>query len=198
MEKPMSLNYYDEKGQDFFDRTVHLDIHELYDLFAEYLPKGASILDAGCGSGRDSKAFMERGYKLSAFDGSATMAKLASEFTGLEVKHQRFAEMAYQAEFEAIWANATLLHVPYKELADIFSKFIAALKHHGLWFMSFKLGTGERTDDFERHFTNFTEARYRDFIAQFPDLEIEKLIITSDQRKGHEGEKWLNAILRKV
>jgi SAM-dependent methyltransferase len=197
MEKTMSLNYYDEKGQEFFKRTVHFELGALIDAFAEYLPKEAHILDAGCGSGRDSKVFLERGYKVTAFDGSAIMAKLASEYTGLTVKHLLFDDMAYQAEFDAVWANASLLHVPYKELPAIFSKFIRALKRHGLWFMSFKLGEGERKDNFERHFTNFTEARYRDFIAQFPELEIEKLIITDDGRPGHDGEQWLNAILRK-
>jgi SAM-dependent methyltransferase len=194
----MTLNYYDEEGQNFFNRTAHLDIHELYDLFEEYLPKDAHILDAGCGSGRDSKAFLERGYQVTAFDGSTTMAKLASEFTGLEVKQLRFEEMAYEAEFEAIWANASLLHVPYRELPEIFSSFIRALKHHGVWFMSFKLGEGERKDDHERHFTNFSEARFRDFVAQFPELDLEKLIITDDERPEQKGNQWLNAIVRKV
>jgi SAM-dependent methyltransferase len=194
----MSLQYYDEKGQSFFERTAHLDISELYDFFADYLIKDAHILDAGCGSGRDSKAFLERGYKVTAFDGSATMAKLASDFTGLDVKLLRFDAMAYDAEFDAIWANACLLHVPYREMHEIFPKFVLALKHHGVWFMSFKLGEGERSDEYERHFTNFTEARFRDFVAQFPELELEKLIITGDNRPGHETEKWLNAIVRKV
>lgn len=194
----MSLQYYDDKGQSFFDRTAYVNVSQFYDFFAEYLAKDAHILDAGCGSGRDSKAFLERGYRVMAFDGSATMAKLASEFTGLEVKHLLFEGMAYDAEFDAIWANASLLHVPYRELPAIFSNFIQALKHHGVWFMSFKLGEGERTDDHERHFTNFTEARYRDFIAQFPELELEKLIITEDDRPSNKGEKWLNAIVRKV
>lgn len=194
----MSINYYDEKGKLFFQATAHLDLNSLYDAFEEYLSKDAHILDAGCGSGRDAKAFLERGYTVTAFDGSATMAKLASEFTGLDVQQLTFDEMRYEAEFDVIWANASLLHVPYRELPELFPKFIQAIKHHGLWFMSFKLGEGERKDDYERHFTNFTEARFRDFIAQFPELEIEKLIITQDNRPAHEGEKWLNAILRKV
>jgi SAM-dependent methyltransferase len=194
----MTLQYYDDNGRNFFERTAYLDIHELYDLFEKYLPKEAHILDAGSGSGRDSKALLERGYHVTAFDGSATMVKLASEFTGLEVRHLRFEAMDYAAEFDAIWANASLLHVPYRELAEIFSKFIEALKHHGIWFMSFKLGEGERQDDYERHFTNFTEARFRDFIAQFPELDLEKLIISDDERAGQEGKQWLNAIVRKV
>jgi 2-polyprenyl-3-methyl-5-hydroxy-6-metoxy-1,4-benzoquinol methylase len=194
----MSLQYYDEKGDAFFKRTVHADVHELYEFFEEYLPEETVILDAGCGSGRDSKAFLERGYKVQAFDGSETMAKLASDFTGLEVKHLLFEDMVFEAEFEAIWANASLLHVPYKNLPTIFDKFIQTLKHHGVWFMSFKVGEGERKDDNERHFTNFTEARFRDFIAQFPELELEKLIITDDERPDQKGNQWLNAIVRKV
>jgi SAM-dependent methyltransferase len=194
----MTLHYYDEKGDAFFKRTVHFDVQELYDFFAEYLPNEAHLLDAGCGSGRDSKIFLERGYKVSAFDGSATMSKLASDFTGLEVKHLLFEDMAFENEFDAIWANASLLHVRYKDLPTIFEKFIQALKRHAVWFMSFKVGEGERKDENERHFTNFTEARFRDFIAQFPELELEKLLITEDKRPDQKGNKWLNAIVRKV
>jgi SAM-dependent methyltransferase len=194
----MSLQYYDEKGEAFFERTVHFDVQELYDFFEEYLAEGTLILDAGCGSGRDSKAFLEHGYKVQAFDGSETMAKLASDFTGLEVKHLLFENMAFENEFDAVWANASLLHVPYKDLPAIFEKFIHALKYHGVWFMSFKVGEGERKDENERHFTNFTEARFRDFIAQFPELDLEKLIITDDKRPDQKGNQWLNAIVRKV
>lgn len=194
----MSLKFYDEKGKFFFERTAYLDLKYLHDAFAELLPKNAHILDSGCGSGRDAKAFIERGYQVTAFDGSATMVKLASEFTGLDVQYLTFEEMNFDAEFDAVWANASLLHVPKAELPALFPKFLAALKPDGLWFMSFKLGEGERKDDFERHFTFFTEQGFQEFIAPFSELKIEKLIITQDNRPQHEGEKWLNAILRKT
>ncbi len=79
----MTIPFYDNNGQDFFERSKSIDLTPLYATLAKYIPESAHILDAGCGSGRDSKAFLERGYTVSAFDASQEMVKLASDYTGL-------------------------------------------------------------------------------------------------------------------
>lgn len=112
----MTDNYYDVNGQSFFNRSVTLDVSAIREAFLAYLPAGGRILDAGCGSGRDTKYFAERGYKVTAFDASETMARLAAEFTGQPVQQMRFEDVAYENEFDGIWTAATLLHVPRKSL----------------------------------------------------------------------------------
>lgn len=192
----MTIKFYDENSQDFFDRSVLVELSLLYDTLAKFISDKAHILDAGCGSGRDSKVFLEQGYKVSAFDASEKMVALASEFTGLKVKQHTFAEMDYGAEFDVVWANASLLHVPYNHLPDAFERIINALKKHGIFYASFKVGESETTAEDGRHFTNFNEARLRDFIAQFPELLIEELISTPDSRPGRPD--WLNVYMRRV
>ena len=75
-------------------------------------------MDAGCGSGRDSKVFIDSGSEVIAFDGSAEMAKIASEFLGREVLNILFKDMNFYEEFDGIWACASLLHIPKAQLPD--------------------------------------------------------------------------------
>ncbi|MGJ3237621.1 MAG: class I SAM-dependent methyltransferase [Anaerolineae bacterium] len=191
----MTIPYYDQNGQAFFDRTVNINLHTLYETYARYLPANAHILDAGCGSGRDSKAFLKRGYAVSAFDASKTMVQLAREYTGLPVKQHTFAEMTYRSQFDGVWANASLLHLPYKRLPATFDKIAQAIKHHGMVFMSFKVGQGEHKAPDGRHFTHFDEAHLRDLIAQFPEFLIESILQTTDDR-GEDYPDWLNVFVR--
>ena len=86
----MSTEFYNINAKDFYERTVSLDIKNLYEPFLERIEKGAHILDAGCGSGRDTKYFLDQGYKVSAFDASSEMVKLASALTGEPVETKMF------------------------------------------------------------------------------------------------------------
>lgn len=190
----MTIPFYNDKGQEFFDRTIGIDLNLLYDTLVKYIPANARILDAGCGSGRDSKIFLERGYKISAFDASKTMVKLASDYTGLNVRHLTFDKMDYVSEFDAVWANASLLHIPRMGLLPVFEKITKALKKNGMFYASFKVGQGEARAEDGRHFTYFDEAHMRDFVAQFPELLIEEFVQTPDGRPGRPD--WLNVYMR--
>jgi SAM-dependent methyltransferase len=170
----------------------------LYDRFTKHLPKKAHILEAGCGSGRDAKALIERGYQVTAFDGSATLVKLAEDYLGQTVLHLTFDEMAFDNDFEGIWANASLLHVRRDEMVTVFRKFIKALKPNGVWYASFKHGQGEIIADDGRVFTFYDEATMRELVAAFDDLEIIEMTVTEDARADHQGEYWLNVIMRKI
>lgn len=103
-------------------------------------------MDAGCGSGRDTKVFLRRGYVVTAMDASAEMARLASAYTGLQIHHLRFEKMEFTSAFDAIWASASLLHEPRVSLQTVLERVIAALQPGGICYISFKLGDGERTE----------------------------------------------------
>lgn len=170
----MTLGFYDNNGDDFFRNTVNIDLSHIYAPFLKQVPQDAHILDAGCGSGRDSKYFLERGYRVTAFDGSRKMAQLASEYTGLDVLHITFDEMTWQDEFDAIWANASLLHLPMLDLLPVFVKLAHALKRGGVMYVSFKWGQGNRTDDKGRHFTYCDEVNFPALLARYNDAEQRK------------------------
>ena len=154
------------------------------------------ILDFGCGSGRDTKCFLREGYQVDAVDGSKELCKMASEYTGLEVKNMFFQELSEVNKYDGIWACSSILHVTPSELEDVMTKMITALKDGGVIYTSFKYGTfsGERNG---RYFTDMTEETFADLLNRTGDLEIEEQWITSDVRPGRGEEKWLNLILRK-
>ena len=158
---------------------------------------GSRILDFGCGSGRDTKYFLEKGYQVEATDGSSELCKLASAFTGIEVKKMLFQELNASGKYEGIWACSSILHLPKKELLPVIQKMCDALKNNGVIYTSFKYGDfeGERNG---RYFTDFTEDTFDKFIKVIPELTIEEEWITSDVRPGRGEERWLNLILRKI
>ena len=99
------MNYYDKNGQMFFDGTVDTDMTPHYEKFLKLIPENSHILDAGCGSGRDTKSFMDLGYTVTAIDGSKKMCELAGEFTNVNVYHMQFQEIEFENEFDGIWAH---------------------------------------------------------------------------------------------
>lgn len=191
-----TIDYYNENTKCFIDGTVSVDFTQLQNVFLELLPNNAHILDFGCGSGRDTKYFLDRGYQVDAMDGSVELCRAASEYTGIHVKHMFFQELTEVKKYDGIWACASILHVKKAELPDIIRKMSLATKENGIMYVSFKYGDyeGERNG---RYFTDMTEISMKELLDDFPELEVEKQWITGDVRAGRGDERWLNMILRK-
>jgi len=192
----MTLKYYQDNAQTFFDGTVNVDMSSLYEAFTRHLPPGAWVLDAGCGSGRDAKAFQEIGYRVEAFDASPAMVELAREHTGLPVQLMTFADVDWKEEFDGIWCCASLLHVPKLELPEVMRRLAGALKPRGVWYVSFKYGAGEREVD-GRRFTDMDDAGLCGLVGALPGVEIEEFWMTRDKRPGRD-EIWFNGVLKKI
>ena len=193
----MSIKYYDDKAKDFFESTVDVDIQDLYDRFEEHMIPSGRVLDAGCGSGRDTKYFLEKGYTVDAFDASVELVSLASKYTGIKVKKMFFQDLDAINKYDGIWACASLLHVPKKEIDTIFKKFIKALKPNGIWYMSFKMGEQERIKD-SRFFNDYTMGDLQNLLESFnEDLSVEDLWITIDARPDRD-EYWVNALVTRL
>lgn len=191
-----TLEYYNINAQRFVQETINTDISEIQNEFLKYIPARGSILDFGCGSGRDTKFFLEHGYHVEAIDGSETMCRLASAQTGINVKHMLFEDFRETNRYDGIWACASLLHLPKSELIAVIRRMYEALKETGILYMSFKYGSfeGERK---ARHFTDLTEGSFAKLITEIPELKTEKQWLTNDARPGRSEEKWLNLILKK-
>lgn len=126
----------------------------LYRRFLPLIPEGGRILDLGCGSGRDSRYFLEKGFQVTAIDGSAELCRLASKYIGQEVLCMDFADLAFENCFDGVWACASLLHVPRDSIKDILARIHRALACGGVLYASFKAGKGERTRG-ERFFSDY-------------------------------------------
>lgn len=193
-----SISYYDKNSQDFYDRTINVDMHELYQKFLKLVPKQGRILDAGCGIGRDSKFFLSREYKVLSFDGSLEMVKLTSNLLGKDALHMLFQDIHFFSEFDAIWANASLLHVPYENLREVIEGFHKALLPSGILYASFKYGTSmRRTED--RIFFDMDEASIKPYLkGLFDSLEIWKSADTCSKVAPSPDKSWLHFIARRV
>lgn len=193
----ITLEYYDNNVNNFISNTLEVDFSETQDMFLQLLPTNAFILDFGCGSGRDAKYFLTRGYQVEATDGSAEICKATEKFIGIPVKQMLFRELNENNKYDGIWACASILHIPKSELIDVLWKMKSALKGNGIIYTSFKYGSfeGERNG---RYFTDFTEKNFALIMKQVDGLIIEKAWITSDVRPGRGDDKWLNIILRKM
>lgn len=192
----MTINYYDKNAQSFYEGTVNANMDELYQPFLALLPAGASILDVGCGSGRDSLYFFRQGFKVKPLDGSEELVKLAATLIGQPVFHLSFAEINFVEEFDAIWACASLLHVPRSEIREIIEKLERALKVGGKFYCSFKYGNKEEVRD-GRFFNYYNEISFEELIVCFSSLKVVKLWKSCDVRPGRGEEYWLNCILNK-
>jgi SAM-dependent methyltransferase len=191
-----TLDFYDENAEEFANSTQTINFNQVQKRFAEKLPSGGTVLDFGCGAGRDTKFFIENGFHVEATDGSQKLCEIASAFTGITVKQMLFCELDAVENYDGIWACSSILHLPKEELASVFQKMIRALKNEGIIYTSFKYG------DFEgirngRYFTDFTEDSFSYLLKKMPSLRQEECWITKDVRPGKEEEKWLNLLLRK-
>ena len=191
-----TLKYYNKNAQSFASGTVSVKFTEVQDKFLEKLNPDAYILDFGCGAGRDTKYFLSRGYQVDAVDGSEQLCRIASEYTEIKVRQMLFQELDEKEKYDGIWACASILHLPKKQLREVLENMYAALKSEGWIYTSFKHGKfeGERNG---RYFTDFTTDTFKDFIHDMHGLKIEEQWITGDVRPGRGEEKWLNLLLQK-
>lgn len=196
MNSSTTLDYYNQNAQSFAAGTISVDFHETQDRFLKLLDKGSLVLDFGCGSGRDTRYFLEHGMYVEATDGSEELCRIASDYAGIPVKQMLFQELKETEKYDGIWACSSILHLPKQELKAVLKRMAGALKEQGIIYTSFKYGDfeGERNG---RYFTDFTEDTFRDFVADITGIQIEEVWITGDVRQGRNEEKWLNLIIRK-
>lgn len=191
-----TIDYYNHHAEEFTHSTIHVEMDSLYQPFLALLPEHAHILDLGCGSGRDSLAFKNKGYRVTAIDYSEALVKKATELTGLQVKYQSFYELNDVERYDGIWACASLLHCQRDRLAEVIGKLLEALKPMGVLYMSFKYGNTDREKE-GRQFTDLDETQAKALLNTLHNVEQVQQWITLDQRPDRQ-EKWLNLLWKKI
>lgn len=191
-----TIDYYNKHAEEFTASTFEVDMESLYQPFLVELQEGARILDVGCGPGRDTLAFKNKGYQVYAIDYSEELVKKASRLTGIPIKLKSFYEIDDYEAYDGIWACASLLHCERNHLKEVIGKLMSALKPNGVLYMSFKYGNGDREKD-GRQFTDLDEVQAKALLEQFDNVQQIQQWITVDKRPDRQ-EKWLNLLLRKL
>lgn len=192
----MSVKFYNDNAESFFNNTVNADMSSTYNIFEENLSdKTGEILDLGCGSGRDAKHFIDAGFKVTALDLSPILAAKASEYIGQKVIVANMKDLDFSDKFIGIWACASLLHLTENEVLETLKRCHKALKNNGTIYVSFKYGETNFEKD-GRSFTCFTRDKFLNLIKDL-DFYYRATFETGDVRPGRENEKWLNVILKK-
>lgn len=196
MNEKSTIKYYDRNWELFIEGTLSADMSEHYDKFLFYLPTGGTVVDAGCGSGRDAKYFKEKGYKVLAFDYSEKMVELASKHSDISVMHCDFLDFETPEKVQGIWACASLLHIEEVKQRAVLERYKRFLQEGGVFFMSFKYGE-EMYEKDGRIFYCHTLESLRSMILETGGYEILHLYTTEDVRKDRKNELWSSAVIRR-
>lgn len=198
-----TLNYYDENAIEFAIQTVSIDMHDLYELFINQLPQRStqSILDVGCGSGRDANYFAKQDYNVTAIDASAELIQwaqkyhMSSRISWVHLDFSSIENQAWENKFTGIWACASLLHVSFLELPFVIKSLLKTLTDDGVMYLSFKYGERERVDE-ERFFCDMNEARWATIVAKIPQV-IECDILLSADKRADCKDAWFNVMIKR-
>ena len=192
-----TLQYYDDNIESYKQQWLN-DFSENYnfeipDIFLSYLNPDSHILDLGCGTGRDSKYFLDKGYKVTSIDGSIKMCDVATALLQKKVKQINFLDINYKEEFDGIFACASLLHLSNEDLLIVLKKISKALKQDGILYTCFKYGDSTRIDK-GRFYNDMNEERFLGIIKNIENLKIIKSWITEQYKSD---TKFINYILVK-
>lgn len=198
MNRPCAapVDYYELHADEYARSTVGLDMTSVYDRFFMEIPPGAHIADAGCGSGRDTRVFLQRGYRVTAFDGSPEMARVASIYSGQKCGALRFQDIQFEQEFDAIWACASLLHVPKREMGDVLGRLFTALKPGGIIYASFIEGEGERIGTDGRLYNSYSAQSFTDLLGRIGTIREISCWKSDETSRPVERAPWLNFLVK--
>lgn len=153
-----TLEFYNNNYEDYFKSTVAVDMSSIRQVLTQKLEPKSILLDAGCGSGRDTKAFKEAGFIVFAFDASAKMAEIAQKYTGVPVDVHEFKDLRDISFYDGVFASASLLHLNDSELSTAVDRVFVSLAPGGWVVATFKKGAGTEVDSNGRFFNYQSES----------------------------------------
>ncbi len=177
MNRPseVTIAHYDRFAESYRDGTRDHDVRQNYAALLEAIEGDPpySLLDLGCGPGRDLRYFRSLGHDVVGLDGSKEFAVMARAYAGVEVLHQDFLAMTLpDGRFDGVFANASLFHVPSQELPRVLLELNAALKPDGVLFCSNPRGNNEEGLSGDRYSCFFDLDTWRDYVTAAGFIEV--------------------------
>ena len=172
----VTIAYYDRSAAEYWDGTRDHDVSQNYTAFLDAI-EGAhpfSILDLGCGPGRDLQHFRSLGHDTVGLDGSKEFVAMARSYSGCEVLHQDFLEMVLpESRFDGVFANASLFHVPSQELPRVLLELSGTLRPRGVLFCSNPRGNNEEGLSGDRYSCFFDLDTWRNYVTAAGFFELQ-------------------------
>ena len=190
-----TIDYYNRNADWYYWTTVGVDMDALRKKFASYLPGEASVIDMGCGSGRDVMAFSDMGYDAVGLDGAKELLKLAEERLEIRTVNADMSEYKAPAPYDGVWCCASLIHLNDTEKQRFFGNLDRNLKTGGVIFISVKEGISTGTDKDGLYLSNCTAEEIRRYLEGAGCAILETGETEDALNRG--GVRWLNIFARK-
>jgi SAM-dependent methyltransferase len=193
-----TLTHYEEKAESFWLGTKDHDVSQNVEALLRHLdgPGPHTILDLGCGPGRDLVTFKERGHEPVGLDGAPAFVRMAQELSGCEVLHQDFLSMQLPpGRFDGVFANAVLFHVPSQELPRVLAELAATLAPGGVLFSSNPRGANQEGWSGGRYGCWLDLETWRAYLATAGFVELEHYYRPTGRPR--QQQPWLASVWRK-
>ena len=192
-----TLDHYQARAEAFWEGTRHHDVEQNIDALLRHIltPSPFTLLDFGCGPGRDLMAFVKRGHRAIGLEGAPALVEMARTHSGCEV-WQDFLRLELPAAcFDGVFANASLFHVPRQELPNVLRQLCATLKPGGVLFSSNPRGNNEESTNGERYGAYYDLATWRAYLAAAGFVELEHYYRPAGLPR--EQQPWLASVWRR-
>jgi len=195
----LTLQYYDRRAQQFRAGTRDHDVRQNIESLLQHIEGEApfSILDFGCGPGRDLSAFAALGHEAVGLDGAPQFVAMARADSGCEVWHQDFLQLSLPpARFDGVFANASLFHVPSAQLPQVLQHLSVALKPRGVLFSSNPRGDNSEGWNGERYGVYHDLTAWRAYLSAAGFVELAHYYRPAGRPR--DQQPWLATVWRKV
>lgn len=194
-----TLSHYEARAEAFWEGTRHHDVEQNIEALLRHVLGVAplTLLDLGCGPGRDLQAFVRRGHRAIGLEGAPALADMARAHSACEVWQQDFLRMELPSGyFDGVFANASLFHVPRQELPRVLRQLHAALKPDGVLFSSNPHGNNQESVNGERYGAYYDLAVWRDYLVAAGFAELEHYYRPAGLPR--DQQPWLASVWRRV
>jgi SAM-dependent methyltransferase len=194
-----TLEHYEQRAQAFWEGTRDHDVSQNVAALLQYIdtPPPLDVLDFGCGPGRDLMTFKRLGHRATDLEGAQQLVDMARAYSGCDVLHQNFLQLNLPSrQFDGVFANASLFHVPAQALPRVLKELHETLKPKGVLFSSNPRGNGQAGWSGDRYSVFHDLPAWRDYLCEAGFVELTHYYRPTGLPR--EQQPWLASVWRKV